>query len=207
MTIPTFPALTGLSWPVVKTPTFFSRFKHRSVSGKSTMQNPQPFAVYAYALAFDVLRSDAVNHELQTLMSFYQFCVGQSSPFHFNDPDDTTVTGQGLGSGDGATTDFAFVRAMGTVVDLVQDVIAAGLVVYVNGVAKTIVSDYSILTTSQYSTNYAVRFVSAPAAAAVITADFSYNWLCEFPDDSEDFAKFMNQLWEMKAIKFNSILQ
>ena len=210
MTLLTFHTLTGLSWPVKKTPKF-QTIKHTSVAGSSTMQSTQPYAVYAYELPFEFLRSDNVNLELQQLMSFYQRARGMAGVWHFSDPDDNAVVGQQLGLGDGTTTDFGFVRAMSVVVDPIQDATAAGLNVYDNGVLVTLGADYSILTTSQYATNYGVRFAVAPAIGHAITADFAYSFPCSFDEDSLEFSKFMalngKGLFDSKSVKFTSVLQ
>lgn len=210
MVIPTFPTLPGLSFPVKRTPGY-ATIEHKAVAGNSTTQSPQPFSIDAYELPFEFLRADNVLLEWQTLMSFYKSRRGKSLPFHFNDPDDNHVAGQTIGIGDGVTTDFAFVRTMVSAVDLIQDAVAAGLVVYVNAVVKATPADYTLLTTTQYATNYGVRFAVAPAAAAVITADFSYNWLCRFDQDAQEFSKFQyyqgSGLWEAKSIKFSTVLQ
>jgi uncharacterized protein (TIGR02217 family) len=202
MTILTFPTLSGLSFPVKKTP-MFQTISHRSVSGVSTSQSPQAFAIYAYELPFEFLRSDNVNLELQTLMSFFQACRGRGSPFHFNDPDDNAVAGQGLGIGDGVTTDLALVRTMGTVVDPIQDAIAADMTVYVDGVSVP----FTALTTAQYGTIYGVSLAAPPSVGQIVSADFNYNFLCWFDGDAQDFSKFMNKIWEATSVKFSSKLQ
>jgi uncharacterized protein (TIGR02217 family) len=212
MAIPTFPSLPGLAFPVKRSPSF-QTIEHKAVAGNSTTQSPQPYAIYAYDLPFEFLRADNATLEIQTLMSFYQARLGKGLPFHFSDPDDNAVVGQALGTGDGVTKNFGFVRTMagGGVADPVQDAIAAGLNVYDNAVLKTITTDYTILTTSLYGTNYGVSFVTAPLAGHSITADFSYNWLCRFDDDVLEFSKFMylngKGLWEAKSVKFSQDAQ
>lgn len=201
-----FPNLSGLTYPVKKTPSF-QTIPHDAVSGVSTTQSPQPYAKYAYDLPFEYLRSDNVNHELQTLMSFYTACKGMGVPFYFSDPDDNSVTGQLLGVGDGVTKAFPFLRTMGSVIEPVQSAIAAGLNVYDNSVLKTLTTDYTILQTSQYGTNYGVEFVSAPADGHEITADFSYYWLCRFSEDTNEFSKIMSKIWESRSVKFKTALQ
>lgn len=207
----TFPTLPGLAFPVKKTPVF-QTIEHFSVQGGSTTQSPQPYARYKFDLPFEFLRADNVLQELQTLMGFYQVCNGKASPFHFLDPDDNTVLAQTLGVGDGVTTDFPFLRTLGGgVVDQIQDVTAAGLNVYVNAALKVLVTDYSILATSQYATNYGVRFVAPPPAGQLIAADFSFQWLCRFDEDALEFSKFSylngSGLWESKSVKFTSVSQ
>lgn len=210
MAIHTFPTLPGLSFPVKKSPAF-STIEHVSVAGGSTTQQPQPFAKYRFELPYEFLRADNATVELQTLMSFYQSCGGKANPFHFFDPDDNAVVGQALGAGDAISTDFAFVRTMVGIVDPVQDAIAIGLNVYVDGVLKATPADYTLLSSSQYGTIYGVRFTVPPAGGLVVSADFTFNWLCRFDEDVVEFSKFSylngSGLWEAKSLKFTSVLQ
>ncbi len=53
--------------------------------------------------------------------------------------------------------------------------------------------------------NNTLTFNAAPANGAVITADFSYAFVCRFLDDQEDFENFMNGLWQVQALKFRSV--
>lgn len=50
-------------------------------------------------------------------------------------------------------------------------------------------------------------FASAPAAAAVITADFDFYFVCRFSDDITDGDQFMSKLWELKKLDFVSKIQ
>ena len=210
MSILTFPTLSGLTFPVKKSP-LFQTLEYVSVNGVSTTQSTQPFTRYKFDLPFEFLRSDNVNLELQQLMSLFQACMGKANPFNFTDPDDNTVTGQQIGVGDGTTKAFGFVRVLQFAADPIQNANSAGLQVFVNGALKTLGTDYTILQTAQYGTNYGVQFTVAPAAAASITASFTFNWLCKFDDDTTDFSKFLylngKALWEAKSVKFTSQLQ
>jgi hypothetical protein len=100
---------------------------------------------------------------------------------------------------------------MSLVVDPIQNVNTSGITVYKNGVIAVPVADYSILTTSQYGTNYAVHFVIAPSIGTVISADFSYKFLCSFDTDTLPLSKIMSLngagLWECGSVRFSSVLQ
>jgi uncharacterized protein (TIGR02217 family) len=209
MVIPSLPTLPGLSFPVKKKPAF-ATIVHRAVAGNSTRQSPQPYPIYRFDLPFEFLRAADAFQEIQTLMSFYESRLGQGLPFHFNDPDDNHIAGQTIGIGDGVTTDFGFVRAIVNNAVPIQDAIGATTTVYKNGVA-TGPGDTTQLLTSQYGTFYGIRFVVPPAVGAVITADFSYNWLCCFDEDELEFSKFQylngKGLWEAKSVKFSSVPQ
>lgn len=208
MAIPTFPVLPGLSFPVFRKPSF-ATIEHKAVAGNSTTQSPQAYPLYSYELPFEFLRADNFTLEVQTLMSFYTSRKGKALPFHFSDPDDNAVVGQVIGIGDGATTDFGFVRTMVSAIDPLQDVTFA--TVYNNGVPQVFGVDFNNLYTTQYLTNYGIRFAVAPAAGRVITSDIIYKWLCRFDEDQAEFAmlQYLNGkgLWEAKAIKFSSVLQ
>jgi uncharacterized protein (TIGR02217 family) len=205
MTIPTFPTLPGLTFPVKKTPTFQSVL-HKSVAGVATVQAMQPYAIYAYELPFEFLRSDSVNLELQTLLGFYQAQRGMALPFHFLDPDDSTVTLQSLGVGDGVTTQFALIRTLVSAVDPILDVDVGSITVYVNGVS----APFTVLTTSQYGTIYGVNITTPPGGGLAITATFTYKFLCRFSEDSIDLSKLFylsgSGLWS-STVKFASVLQ
>lgn len=206
MAIPTFPTLPGLSFPVKRSPSF-QTIEHKAVAGQSTAQSPQPFPIYRYELPFEFLRADNATLEIQTLFSFYTARRGKALPFHFNDPDDNAVVGQVLGVGDGVTTDFALIRTMVNNIDPTQDAVAATVVPALNGVITAITG----LFTSQYGTLYGIRFAPAPGVGVVVSASFSYNWLCRFDEDVVEFSKFQylngKGLWESKAVKFSTVLQ
>ncbi len=204
MTIPVFPTLAGLIWPVKRSP-LFNTIEHNAVSGKSTTQSLFAYPKYRYEVGYDILRSDA-NAEWQTLFSFFVLVKGKASPFHFYDAADNVVIGQQLGVGDGVTTDFLFVRTLGSATDPVQDVRSTGtLKFYLNGVLQS--SGVNLLNTSQYATLYGIRFVTPPANGVIVTADFDYYWLCRFNEDEAEFSQFMSVFWELRAIKFTSVKQ
>ena len=51
-----------------------------------------------------------------------------------------------------------------------------------------------------------VVFDSAPASGT-ITADFQFYYACRFVDDSMDFEKFADKLWNLQSVQFKSIIQ
>lgn len=205
--LPSFPTLAGLSWPAKRSPRF-STIEHVSITGAATTQSPQPFPIYDYDLPYEFLRSDNATLELQALMSFYKARKGKALPFHFDDVDDDNVVAQAMGIGDGVTTNFGFVRTIGTDTEPVQDVSFA--VVSVAGVEVLYGTDYTLLNTAQYGTVYGVHFLpgKVPTAGQPVTCAMSYNWLCRFSEDSNEFSKFMllngAGLWEAKSVKFHS---
>jgi hypothetical protein len=52
-----------------------------------------------------------------------------------------------------------------------------------------------------------ITFDAAPASGVVISADFSYGFLCRFLEDTLDFEEFMDNLWSLKSLKFRQVRQ
>jgi uncharacterized protein (TIGR02217 family) len=199
-TPPSFPVLAGQGWSVHKRPTFSTRVASH-VSGREVRQPLFAYTLYEFELTFDGLASNESfpgvgASSLQSLMGFYLQCEGQYGTFLYTDPTDTTVTGQGIATGDGATTSFTFQRTLGGFIEPVSWVSSVANV-YLNGVAQA--SGWSLAQPNTLS------FTTAPANGAVITADFAYAFVCRFLDDQEDFEEIMNGLWQVQSLKFRSV--
>jgi uncharacterized protein (TIGR02217 family) len=211
----TFPiALPGQGWSVTKTPRFATRIQ-KSVSGRRLALIDQPNPIWEFTLTFPVLRDPhdtraganiglGVGYdELRTLMGFFLQQQGAFQPFLFFDPTDFTVTGQAIATGDGTTTTFQLVRTFGVAGASFTEAIRAPSninAIKINGV-------------TQSSTTYSVdpgtgllTFTGVPSGGAAITADFTYFFRCVFSDDSLDFENFMYQLWQLKQVKLESVL-
>lgn len=199
MTLRLFPALPGIVYPVKKTPNW-STDVQTSVSGKKTTLQHWSYPIYTFEVAYEFLRSDTAWGEYQDLLAFFNLAGGQASLFRFDDVMDNTVTAQGFGAGDGATTAFQLVRAIGGLhfswVDPVFYPVTAAI--YVNGVLKTVGTDYSISTTGL------VTFVTPPAAGLPLTWTGTFQWLVRFGDDSSTFEQFTYNLFENKKILLSS---
>jgi uncharacterized protein (TIGR02217 family) len=198
MTLPVFPTLIGLTYPVIRRPVWRT-IKQESLSGKRTRLPMRVIPQWQYELPYDMLRSDSVNLEWQTLLGFYNSVLGAAYLFQFNDVDDNAVTTQSFGTGDGTTTQFQLVRSLGGFIEPVYAVNGAPSI-FVNGVLKTVTTDYTIGSTG------VVTFVVAPGNTLPLTWTGSYYWLARFDDDQEDFSKFMNKFWELKKVTFTTEL-
>jgi uncharacterized protein (TIGR02217 family) len=194
MTIPIFPTLPGLSWPIVRTPTWHT-MKQESISGKETRIQLWSFPRYQYQIAFDVLRSN-VNAELQSLHGFINSVGGAASPFYYDDPSDDQATAQEFGVGDGTTTEYQLVRAFGGFVEPVQSP-KSGVSIYVGGTLQS--SGYTI------SSSGIVTFVSAPSSGASLSWTGGFYWLCRFDADTVEFSNFLSNLWEAKKLTFTTV--
>jgi hypothetical protein len=61
------------------------------------------------------------------------------------------------------------------------------------------VTDYTL------GTQGLITFSTPPSGGSSVLWTGTFNWLCRFDDDSMDFSKFMNNLWEVKSLKFTTI--
>ena len=171
-----FPKIRGLSWSIVKTPTFSTEIQESLTGREVRVQNFQN-PIWEFTLTYEYLLNDPRSRDeneqtpLETLVGFYLARGGQFDDFLLNESDltgrleDSVYTGQPIGIGDGVTKSFQLVRNVGGFLEAVQNPMNQTATVYVNGVAKSPGPDYSIA-------NGVVTFNSAPAAGANITADF-----------------------------------
>lgn len=203
MSAAVFPSLVGLGWEFERKPKF-RNIVQESVSGFEDRIGLMLYPRFVYTLNYDMLRGDATNLEFQTLFAFFCARRARFDSFLFTDPDDYTVTAQGIGTGDGSTTEFQLVRAMtGTGgVSFVMPIIAPNVVseVRVDG-APVNPADYAVDADTGL-----ITFDVAPGNGLAIVADFTYYWRCRFDADEMDFRKFMYQLWRADGLQFKTLL-
>lgn len=193
-----------LGWSVLKTPMFKSR-EQVSISSRKLELVDQPFAMYQWTLTWEILADGRGGlNELRYLMSFFNTMQGKAGTFLYLDPTDNSVTGQTIGTGDGANDTFYFARQLytGGAADPIECASETGCKIYVNGVLQSALR-YSFLETYT-GLAYAIKFGAPyiPGAGTTITADFTYSWQCHFMDDGNEFENFAYQLWALKTLKF-----
>lgn len=209
-----FPTLAGLGWSVTRAPVWQTRVQ-QSISGKETRLADWSYPRWQWSLTFDVLRQGAVGGqtfaEFETLAGFVNARQGRFDSFLYQDADDNAVTGQQIGTGDGATTVFQLVRAFGSFIEPVLAPLSVTNV-YVNGVAATgwnVTSWGAQYLESPFGTSPnlpgQVSFTAAPASGAAITADFSFAFPCRFDQDATGFEKFMAGFYALKKLSFTSL--
>jgi hypothetical protein len=201
MTVPpSFPTLPGQGWSVHKRPTFATRVAGH-ISGREVRSALYTAPLYEFELTYDGLASDSsrlglADLSLQTLMGFYLLCQGQFGTFLYIDPTDNAVSEQVIASGDGSTEIFTLQRTIGGYTEPVSWVTAISSV-SLAGIVQT--SGWSLTQPNS------LTFTNAPASGSVITADFSYGFVCRFLDDQNDFENFMAGLWKLDSLKFRSV--
>ncbi len=198
-TPPALPSVPGLTWSRHKSPKFNTRVAGH-VSGREVRVALMNYPLYEFEAVYNGLASQGSltaglgSATLESLMGFFLQLQGQFGTFLYTDPDDNTVAGQGIGVGDGSTTDFLMVRTLGGFSEPVG---------WVTSIAQVRVAGTPASVTLLAPNT--IRFASAPAASAAIAADFSYAFNCRFLDDDMDFEEFMSALWRLGSMKFRSI--
>lgn len=214
MSVATLPILagptTGLGWSVTRQPQWDTS-KAVSISGKETRVSNWSYPRYQWTITYNLLRQGTVLgsdwDEMAQLFGFYNARQGSFDSWLYQDAHDDTVTGQTVGTGDGATAAFQMIRAFGGFVEpILAPDLSATLNVYLNGVLQS-PSSYTV--TAWETTNAAgpgkLIFNSAPGAGVAITVDFSWFWPVRFDADKLSFDEFMAGLFELKTITFTSL--
>lgn len=200
MTVPTFPVLTGQGWPFVRA-TIWSTSREVSFNGTSTAFPNWSYPRYQFTLNYGFLGAGNINGlsntDWQTLAGFYDQMLGGAALFQFNVPDDTSVTSQAFGTGNGTTTKFQLVRTLGGATCPVYAILTS--VIKDNGVTKTPVTDYTI---DDYGM---VTFVVAPVNTHALTWTGTYNWYCRFDDDNVEFTNVMTRIWTCTKLSFTTV--
>ena len=201
-TPPSLPSLPGLGWSRKKAPKFNTRTAQH-VSQREVRVALSQYPIYEFQAVINGLTSSSTQfpglgpQSLQALMGFNLQMQGQFNVFLYVDPDDSSVTGQAIGTGDGTTVSFPLTRTLGGFTEPVGWATSIANV-YWNGVAigwtfYEIVAPNTLL------------FSFAPPNGTVITADFSYAFVCRFSEDQMEYDEFMSGLYKLDSMKFRSV--
>ncbi len=211
-----FPKIRGLTWDIVKTPTFNTEIQESLAGREVRVQNFQnpiwEFTLhYEYLLNDPRFRDDTEATPLEALVGFFLARGGQFDDFLLNESDltnrleDSVYSGQPVGTGNGVTTNFQLLRNVGGFMEAVQNPANQTATVYLNGTAKTQGSDYTIA-------NGLVTFTTAPPNGAAITADFTFLHRVRFHSGTSrsgkegiEFSNFYYQLYECKEVQLISV--
>ena len=168
---------------VVSREVYTSSRINESASGKEYRSTWWSTPRYRYKVAFDsLLGASGSRQDFQALAGFLVRHFGMLDSFLFTDPEDNTVTAHPFGTGDASTTKFQLQRSLVAGAAIFWPSFVDGYEpctdlngapqIYVNGVLKTVTTDYTISSTGL------VTFVAAPAAAAALTWTGSYYRRC-----------------------------
>jgi uncharacterized protein (TIGR02217 family) len=141
-------------------------------SGREQRRRKSVQNLYDVKLTYSALSLANLN----TLWAFYQARRGTFESFYFYDLTESRTTHytQYVGVGDASTTIFD-----------IPGKNTSGQTIYVNGVAKTVTTDYTILTGGGTESADRISFVVAPAAGYIITVTFTGDLRikCRFKED------------------------
>lgn len=202
----TLPSLPSLTFPVQRTMKFATDLQ-RSVSGKTTRMALRRWPRVSWQQTYTLLRDDAsvTLSELKLLLGFFNSLRGQLGSFLYTDPLFNTVNGAALGTGDGTTRAF---QLLATYQANSSSPGTPEIIQNLNGI-PVIKDNGSTVSTSAYtvSNDGIVTFNTAPLITHALTWSGSFYYQCTFDDDTQDFSEFMNNWWELKTLKFTSVVR
>jgi uncharacterized protein (TIGR02217 family) len=203
-TYPVFPVLSQLGWSVLRSPVF-NTLVSLHASGKEIRSPRAVYPRWEFTLRYEGLKSDGAQ-SFQALLSFFQSMKGRGNRFAFTDPENNTVTAGYIGTGDGFRTNFTLCRSVGLNYEEPVGFINSLMAVYVNG-SLVGPGDYQLWYNNGITNNTypQVLFDTPVADGAVVTADFSYYFLCRFYDDTMTFEEFMKNFHEASSVKFITV--
>jgi uncharacterized protein (TIGR02217 family) len=191
----------AVAWPVKKSPSFKTVVQTPASNRGENRIALAPYPIWLFELDFEFLKGDmqATASALQNMVGFFGYMQGAANDWLFEDPFDNAVTTAQFAIGDGATTVFQLTRSVGLLVDIVQNVSTVPEL-FANGVPIA-TSAYTISTTG------VVTFTTAPTAGAALTWTGNFWFRCRFLEDElEDLDEFLYQFWELKSLKFKSVI-
>lgn len=187
--VTTLPTLPGQTFPFTRA-VEWQNLKHRAVSGRVASLQQWTAPIYRYSRPYSMLRSGDAYLEWQQLAAFYNSVGGDAQLFQFDDPNDDTATDQVFGTGNGSTTDFQLVRALGGFVEPVF--LPNALAVSLGGVPTAAFTESGGL----------ITFTVAPAVGVVISWTGTFYWPCRFDSAALDFSKFADGFWSLSKLAF-----
>ena len=211
-----FPSLPGLDIKVNRTPIFATEIQV-AASGKEQRAAFQSFPRYKWALTLNFARNNgqygATYDEPGTLLRFFFGLLGSWDSFLFADPYESAVVAQPFGTGNASATAFQLQRcdpgnwsgpasnyypATGSGFEPIFD-LQAPPQIYINGVLKTVTTDYTISATGL------VTFTAAPGAGTTLTWTGSYYRRVRFDGDSLELERMFGGLYDGKVLKLVSV--
>lgn len=212
MSLPVFPSLPGLTWPVVKASEFATLVQDAPNFMDTRIvqaQNPR----WHWELVFDFLRDTTTQQEYRQLQGFLLALQGQAGDFYFSDPTDNSM-GPALSAGvpnlaaqlqvvnDGAGNYYSPLQRNfgGQFYEDITD-LNGSVAVYANGALASVgtgAGQYQLLGPGLAIPGYSfmgmyLKWGSAPAAP--VTAAFNFYFRCRMEGDSQDFEQFLSNMW------------
>lgn len=215
MTLPIFPALPGLTWPVPKS-SEFNTIQQESPNFMQTSVIQAGMPRWHWEMLYDVLRQNLLQsyNEYQDLQGFILSLYGGGLDFLFSDPSDNSVGPALLPDlspnpaaelqvwTDGTNYYSPIQRNMGGFYEDVTD-LDGGIAVYANGVlatAGTGAGQYQLLgpglaIPGNSTLGLYLLWGGGVSPATPVTAQFNFYFRCKMESDLQTFDQFLNTMW------------
>lgn len=188
----------GLTYPVKKTPRF-STLIQSPASGRGELRVPlYNYPLFDFDLQFSYLpgAEQIVSSDAEYIMGLFGQMQGCYDTFLFSDPNDNTATNQLFATGDGTTTVFQLIEAIGNMTCIVQNL---------NGSAT--IKDNGTTVTPTVSSTGLVTFSVAPLAGHSLTWSGQYYYRLRFVEDSlADLEEILYQIWDLGSMKLQTVI-
>jgi hypothetical protein len=219
MTYPLYPRnLPGLAYSKIRRPKHCVSVQTHQSGGEVRMSYwSEP--LWEWDLTYEVLRDGfrmgRAFDELKQIEGCFLACAGSLAGMSFHDEDDHSGVQIGLGTTDGATTNYKLGRYRGTGSEG-QNYIGYETIGFLDGAqpfnlyvdgALVDVSDpvYGYMLNTATPKKQLLAFNSAPPAGHALTCDMSWLFYVRFQADSIDLEKFMHQLWGLNKVTLCSL--
>jgi len=212
--------LPGLSAQVTRRPKFSVEVQNHASGGEARFAYASE-PLWEWDIGYDLLRDGMRNgrsyDELRQIVGLFLACGGALTGFQFRDPDDACVFRQSIGTTDGMTSAFTLTRTYGAndPAGGFQGTEAIGFLdttrafnLYVDSAAAPVgVSDplfgYTLALAAPRQQQ--IVFDAAPPPGHALAVDMAYLWYVRFAADTQDFDKFMAQLWALKKVTLTGL--
>lgn len=210
MTIPAYRLPKGIERGSGFGPTF------RNVIQEAISGNEQRFAQWTKCkgvgdLSYGLQTSADPVGDFAAILALFRAHFGSLYPFRFKDWSDYTATAELFGTGDGTTTAFQLVKTydpsfilLGSTGSLFYvrtiNLLATTPVIKVDGVTKTVVTDYNISTTGL------VTFTSAPANLKPLTWTGEFDIPVRFDTDQLPVVMNESDLTSIRSIPIKEVI-
>lgn len=193
-----FPTLSGFDIKVAREQLYATAVQV-AASGKELRASWWSTPRYRWQLTLNFARQagfsiNTASDEAAALTTFFQTHRGRWDSFLFTDPFESSVTAKNIGTGNGSNKVFPLLDGAGLAVTAINGAPS----IYVNGVLKTVTTDYTI-------TAGVVTFVTAPPSSQVVTWTGSYYRRVRFDMDSLNFERLADKAWDGKEISLISV--
>jgi hypothetical protein len=198
------PDFSGADIAFKRSPLYTSRVQN-TVSGREVAISYESYPRYQWQLKFNVLRDYVTTPEAKQLEAIFHLLAGRGDYFLFSDPQrGSVVTPVNIGTGTGAAAQFraGFLHTEPvsglTFLEPVQNIY--NFTVYVNGVAQTYVTAYTVSSTGLIT--FKAGYI--PAAGAAVTWKGGFRYRCRLLADTFDLDRIVKDMWS-SSLKFRSV--